>query len=50
VESGKFVRQIHLPMDVDEQHVHAEYKDGLLMVTLPKAEKAKPKHITVQVS
>jgi HSP20 family protein len=48
--TGKFVRQIHLPVEVDEQHVQADYKDGLLLVTLPKAEKAKPKQITVQVS
>ena len=47
--TGKFVRQLQLPVDVDEQHVHADYTDGLLIVTLPKAEKAKPKQITVQV-
>ena len=39
--TGKFVRQIHLPMDVDEQHVHADYKDGLLLVTLPKADRSQ---------
>jgi HSP20 family protein len=48
--TGKFVRQIQLPVDVDEQHVQADYKDGLLLVTLPKSEKAKPTQITVQVS
>ena len=48
--TGKFVRQLQLPVDVDEQHVQATYTDGLLMVTLPKAEKAKPKQIVVQVS
>jgi HSP20 family protein len=48
--TGKFVRQIQLPMEVDEQHVQANYKDGLLIITLPKAEKAKPKQISVQIS
>jgi HSP20 family protein len=47
--TGKFVRHIQLPVEVDEHKVHADYKDGLLLVTLPKAEKAKPKQITVQV-
>jgi HSP20 family protein len=47
--SGKFVRTIDLPMEVDESNIHAEYKNGLLLVTLPKAEKAKPKQITVKV-
>jgi HSP20 family protein len=47
--TGKFVRHIQLPVEVDENKVHADYKDGLLIVTLPKAEKAKPKQITVQV-
>ena len=30
--------------------VKAQYKDGILTVTLPKAEEAKPKHIDVNVS
>ena len=47
--TGKFVRHLQLPVEVDENKVHADYKDGLLMVTLPKTEKAKPKHIAVQV-
>jgi HSP20 family protein len=48
--SGKFVRTITLPVEIDETKVNAEYKNGLLLITLPKSEKAKPKQITVQVS
>ena len=48
--TGKFVRHIELPVEVDENKVQADYKHGLLNVTLPKAEKAKPKQITVQVA
>src|SRR5919108_6144166 len=48
--SGKFVRTIDLPVEIDEAQIQAEYKNGLLVVTLPKAEKAKPKQITVQVA
>lgn len=48
--SGKFVRTIDLPMEVDEAKIQAEYKNGLLLLTLPKAEKAKPKQITVKVN
>ena len=47
--TGKFVRHLQLPVEVDEGKVRADYKDGLLIVTLPKAERAKPKQITVQV-
>jgi HSP20 family protein len=47
--SGKFVRTVELPVEIDERGVRAEYKHGVLLVTLPKAEKAKPKQISVKV-
>jgi len=48
--SGKFVRTIELPLEIDEAGIQAEYKNGLLVVTLPKAEKAKPKQINIKVA
>jgi len=47
--TGKFVRHIELPVEVDENKVRADYQHGLLHITFPKAEKAKPKQIAVQV-
>jgi HSP20 family protein len=47
--SGKFRRSISLPTRVDSTKVSATYKDGILTVTLPKAEEAKPKQIKVNV-
>ncbi len=46
---GKFRRSIALPTRVDSNRVQANYKDGILTVTLPKAEEAKPKQIQVNV-
>lgn len=47
---GSFARSFQIPADVDENSVKAEFKDGMINVTLPKSEKAKSKEITVSVS
>jgi HSP20 family protein len=44
---GTFRRSITLPARVDANKVSATYRDGILTVTLPKTEEAKPKQITV---
>ncbi len=44
---GTFRRSIALPTRVDASKVNATYQDGILKVTLPKAEEAKPKQIPV---
>ena len=47
---GKFTRTISLSAAVQADGVKAAYKDGILTVTLPKAEEAKPKQIDVSVN
>ncbi|NCR41234.1 MAG: Hsp20/alpha crystallin family protein [Microcystis aeruginosa W13-11] len=47
---GKFHRVIPLPVRVDNNNVTAEYKDGILNLTLPKAEEEKNKVVKVSVS
>jgi len=48
--AGKFVRTVRLNTLVNSDKVTAEYQNGLLLITLPKAEEVKPKQITVKVS
>ena len=47
---GSFVRYFTLPDTVDAEKVHAAYNNGVLTVTLPKKEIAKPRTVKVQVS
>ena len=46
-EEGKFSRAINLPGDIDADAVSASLTNGVLRVSVPKAEKAKPKQIAV---
>jgi len=45
---GKFQRTLTLPSQVDVDKVKASYQDGILTVTLPKSEAAKPKQIQIK--
>ena len=44
---GTFQRSFVLPTLVDQEHVQATYKDGVLELRLPKSEAAKPKRIAI---
>jgi len=46
---GRFQRTISLPSPVNGEAVSAQYKEGILTVTLPKTEESKPKQIHVNV-
>src|SRR5687768_6739493 len=46
---GSFVRYFSLPDTVDTEKVKADYKNGVLTVTLPKKEIAKPRQVKVEV-
>jgi HSP20 family protein len=47
---GSFVRAFSLPETVDAEKVKADYRNGVLTITLPKKEVAKPKTINVEIS
>lgn len=47
--SGSFMRRFTLPNTADLDKISAKTKDGVLDLTIPKVEKAKPKKIKVQV-
>lgn len=46
---GTFSRSLSLPQAIDENRIEAKYDNGVLEVTVPKAEVAKPKKIQVSV-
>lgn len=47
---GSFLRTFTLPKSVDTENVKADYKDGVLTLTLAKREEAKPKTIKINVA
>jgi HSP20 family protein len=47
---GTFSRSFTLPNVVDTGNIKAEYNDGILRVTMPKREEAKPKQISIQIN
>jgi HSP20 family protein len=44
---GSFYRSFTLPASVDADEIKAEYKDGMLSITLPKREEVKPKKVAI---
>jgi HSP20 family protein len=47
---GSFVRSFAVPNSFDTEHIGASFKNGVLTVSLPKKEAAKPRQIKVEVS
>lgn len=47
-DSGKFSRIVKIPGNIDNSKIAAELKNGILTITIPKAEEAKPKQIAVK--
>jgi len=45
---GSFRRDLNLPADIDTDKIQAECKNGILSITLPKAETAKPVKVKVK--
>jgi HSP20 family protein len=47
---GSFARSFSLPDDADSSRVHAEFKEGVLKLHIPKSESARPRQIEVKIS
>ncbi len=45
--AGRFDRSLSLPMEIDADAVQAEFRDGILAVSLPRAERDKPRSIKI---
>ncbi|QSH40928.1 Hsp20/alpha crystallin family protein [Lentisphaerota bacterium ZTH] len=44
---GDFSRSFKLPFDIDSNNVKAEFKDGFLVISMPRSEQSKPKRISI---
>jgi len=49
IRRGHFVRMLSLPVSIKESETKAAFEHGVLKITMPKAESAKPKTIAVEV-
>jgi len=47
---GKYYRSFTLPKSADAEKIKAEFKDGQLLIVIPKREEAKPKEIAISVN
>jgi len=45
---GTFYRRFSLPSGADQEHISANYRNGVLEVVIPKAEEVRPRRITVE--
>lgn len=45
--AGRFIRTISLPAEVDRDRVDAQYRNGLLLLTMPRSEESKPKRVMI---
>jgi HSP20 family protein len=50
ISQESFSRAVRLPVRVKADNADAEYKEGMLVIRVPKAEEAKPKKITVKAN
>jgi HSP20 family protein len=49
-EGGRFSRVVSLPDQVDAEKIEANCNDGVIEITIPKAEKSKPRQISIKAS
>lgn len=47
---GKFYRSFDLPPTIKQEEIKADFKNGQLVITIPKAEEVKPKEIPISVN
>jgi HSP20 family protein len=47
---GRFYRSFNVPTEIKDDKIKAEFEDGQLTITIPKADEVKPKEIDIKVS